>query len=118
RHDKAHLRPLPMPRTPPLLLGPRLLLRLATRDDVPAIVRFFAANKAHFEEHASPRPDEFFTEEYWQARVDAAAEDHAHDRGCSLWGFLRAEPAQPIASVNFFSFVRGAWHACILGYQL
>lgn len=85
-----------------------MTLRLATRDDVPGIVRFHRTNKAHFEQHASPRPDHFFTEEFWQTRVDVAAEDYAHDRGCSLWGFLRADPGEPIASVNFFSFVRGA----------
>lgn len=104
--------------TLPLLEGERVVVRMGREEDVPEIVAFYERNEEFFSTTTTRRPPEFFTPPFWRAKVAQAASDYAEDRALGLFAFERERPARVIAAVNFFAFIRGQFHACILGYSL
>ena len=103
----------------------RLVLRLARRDDVPGIVRYFEENRAHLAPWDPDRPDSFYTEGYWRDRVQRDAEEFTQDVSLKLWGYLRQTSRDdgdtagvPICNINFTNFVRGPGQFCRLGYSV
>ena len=102
----------------PELRGERVLLRLATADDIPQIICFYKDNAAHFETVSSPKPPPFYTTEFWTAKVRYSQEDFQNDKSCNLFVFDITNKNIILGFVNFFSFIRGAFYACILGYGL
>jgi ribosomal-protein-alanine N-acetyltransferase len=107
-----------MGRPLPLLSSERVLLRLATEKDVPQIIFFYRDNAAHCETVASPKSAEFYTTEFWTQKVKSSQESFQADRSCNFFIFDIVDDATVLGSVNLFSFIRGAFHACILGYAL
>jgi ribosomal-protein-alanine N-acetyltransferase len=98
------------------LVGPRFVLRTATVRDVPAIVRYYRANRAFHGPTSPARPAAFFTEAYWRRQVRRHAADLRADR--ALRFFIFDGDGAVLGSVNFNNFVRGAFQACHLGYAL
>lgn len=107
-----------MGRPLPNLSGERVLLRLATEKDVPQIISFYRDNASHFETVASPKPAEFYTTEFWTEKVKFSQESFQADQSCNFFIFDITDNSTVLGFVNFFSFIRGAFHACILGYGL
>ena len=101
----------------PTLQGERVRLRLATADDIPQIIAFYQVNAAHFETVASPKPASFYTPQFWLAKVKASQTDFKSDRSCNLFIFDLSD-INILGFINLFGFIRGAFHACILGYGL
>jgi ribosomal-protein-alanine N-acetyltransferase len=101
----------------PYLQGDRVFLRLATVDDIPQIISFYQNNAAHFEKVASAKPPEFYTVEFWRVKIITSQQDYQNDKACNFFIF-DLNNNHIIGFVNFFSFIRGAFHACILGYGL
>ena len=106
-----------MKRSPPYLVGKRVFLKLATPGDIPQIIAFYTENTAHFETVASPKPASFYTKQFWQEKVKASQEDFENDKSCNLF-ILSTSNNNILGFTNFFSFIRGSFHACILGYGL
>jgi [ribosomal protein S5]-alanine N-acetyltransferase len=104
-------------RSLPYLQEKRVFLRLAKEDDIAQIISFYFNNAAHFEKVSSPKPLEFYTAEFWQNKVITSLQDFHGDRACNLFIF-DLDIREIIGFINFFSFIRGAFHACILGYGL
>ncbi len=107
-----------MSRSLPKLHGKRVTLRLATKEDIPQIIDFYKLNASHFEKVSSPKPKEFYTVEFWTQKVQKARNDFQNDFACSFFIFDIDDDSTVLGFVNFFSFIRGAFHACILGYGL
>jgi [ribosomal protein S5]-alanine N-acetyltransferase len=104
-------------RSLPYLEGQRVFLRLANEDDIPQIICFYRTNIAHFKKVSSPKPLEFYTVEFWQYKILTTRQDFQCDRACNFFIFdLNSQKI--IGYLNFFSFIHGAFHACILGYGL
>jgi ribosomal-protein-alanine N-acetyltransferase len=101
----------------PLLEGERVIVRLATPEDVPAIVRFFLENAEHFRPTDPPRPPDFYTEAYRAQRIEAARYELQQDRSCQMFVIDR-QTGDPLGYVNLSNFVRGVFHACYLGYGI
>lgn len=104
-------------RSLPYLQGKRVFLRLATVEDIPQIIAFYHDNAAHFEKVASPKPDSFYTIEFWQNKILTTRQDFQNDKACNFFIFNISD-RNILGFINFFSFVRGAFHACTLGYGL
>ena len=96
----------------------RLLLRLATQDDVETILGYVRQNRTHLAPFEPDHPEAYYTEGFWRSRVEQDREDHEQDVSCRLWMFLREQPDHAIASVNFTGFVRGIAQLCTLGYSI
>ncbi len=107
-----------MGRPLPNLSSERVLLRLAGEKDVPQIISFYQDNAAHFETVASPKPAEFYTTKFWIDKVGFSQDSFQADQSCNFFIFDIEDERTLIGFVNLFSFIRGAFHACILGYGL
>ncbi|MGE0481512.1 MAG: GNAT family N-acetyltransferase [Phycisphaerae bacterium] len=107
-----------MVRTPPVLSGERVLLRMAVEDDAPAIVEYFERNRAHLEPLDPTRPPGFYTCEYWSKRAVTNLTEFFNDQSCRLMLLARDDDDRIIGSVNLSQIVRGPMQACYLGYGL
>ncbi len=101
----------------PNLVGARIVARVATPDDVPAILQFYDANRDHLAKWDPIPPPDFDTPDFWRERLALDAEELAHDRSMRLHLFRR-DDGTLIGASNYTSIVRGAWHCCNLGYKL
>lgn len=102
----------------PFISTKRLLLRLATGDDVPDIVQFFRENQVYFAPwHPSP-PNNYLTQEFWQGQVEKNLQEFESDQSLRLFIFKNTSHKEIIGNVNFNGFLRGAAHFCYLGYNL
>ena len=107
-----------MPVQLPQLHTERLIIRLATEGDAPAIVRYLTENRTFLEPFDPVRPPEFYTEEFWRIIAQANIDEFRNDRSLRLFLFLKESPNTVIGMANFVNFVRGAFHACHLGYSI
>jgi ribosomal-protein-alanine N-acetyltransferase len=109
-----------LPVTParlPRLATPRLVVRAAEPDDVPEIVRYYRGNREFLRPWEPARPDSFFSEEFWRTRVDQDRQELFSGRSLRLFLFTPDE-ARVLGVANFTQIVRGAFHACTLGYNV
>ena len=105
----------------PELQTERLVVRLAQPGMQAAMARFLADNfEGHLDRWSPPVAAEFFTEAFWAERLPVAVEDYLGDRAARLVMQLRGAPlgGQIVGSCNYTNIVRGAFHACHLGYQV
>jgi len=101
-----------------LITTQRLALRLATDDDIPAIVRYFEENRAFLEPWEPRKQADFHTAGFWTAQVKRSADQAAAGTSLRLFLFPRDAPGEIIGTANFTEVVRGAFQACYLGYGL
>ena len=87
-----------------------------------AIARFLADNFAgHLDRWSPPPAPDFFTEGFWADRLAFAVEEFHADRAARFVLQPRASDAGTapvLGTVNYTNIVRGAFHACHLGYQV
>jgi [ribosomal protein S5]-alanine N-acetyltransferase len=103
-----------MPSEPHLSID-RFSVRLGLVDDAGAVADFYSRNRAHLAATSPLRADGFYTEAYWQAALAGAELGFQADRQmhCCLF-----DGARVVGIVNLSNFVRGAFHACYLGYSI
>lgn len=103
---------------PPHLTTDRVILRLATADDVPEIVRYFVDNKEHLAPSRPLMSPEFYTEPFWSVQVRANLAEFREGKSVRLYLFDRARPQRVIGNANFTQIFRSPAHYCVLGYGL
>jgi ribosomal-protein-alanine N-acetyltransferase len=103
-----------MPSEPHLSID-RFIVRLAYVDDAGAVADFYARNRKHLAATSPLRVDGFYTEAYWQAALAGAELAFQADRQMDCCVF---DGARAVGIVNLSNFVRGAFHACYLGYSI
>jgi ribosomal-protein-alanine N-acetyltransferase len=105
----------------PELATERLAVRLARPGMEGAMARFLDENFArHLKRWSPPPAPGFFTESFWRERLAACVEEFHADRAARFvlqWRASR-EDGEVLGTCNYTNFVRGAFHACHLGYQL
>ncbi len=97
----------------------RLTLTLPTHDAAPRFVAYYEANREFHKRWDPPRPEGFYTVDYWAQRLSMGRLDYQDDTSMRLAFFLASDPEGPVVgTANFSSFVRGPFQACRLGYGL
>jgi ribosomal-protein-alanine N-acetyltransferase len=104
----------------PELHTERLVVALARPGMHAAIVRFLDRNFAsHLAAWSPPADPGFFTEAFWRERLTLSVEEFHADRAAR---FVIREANDTkgdiIGTCNYTNIVRGAFHACHLGYQI
>lgn len=99
------------------LVTERLELRLAAEYDIPTIIQYYLDNQAFLAPYEPLRSKDFFTYEYWREQVRNRVSAFENDRALHLILINRAD-SQLIGCANFTNIIRGAFHACYLGYSL
>ncbi|MCC5634993.1 ribosomal protein S5-alanine N-acetyltransferase [Nostoc sp. CHAB 5844] len=102
----------------PIITSDRLLLRIAIKEDIPQILRYFIENKSYLTPFYPKWGDNFFTEEYWQYQLENTFLEFIHDQSLKLFIFSKKNPNLIIGTINFNNFIRGAAHFCYVGYSL
>ena len=89
-----------------------------------AIARFVTENfPGHLDRWSPPPAAGFFTEAFWAERLAASVEEFHADRSVRFVMQAGAAPPPPrnapvVGTLNYTNIVRGAFHACHLGYQV
>lgn len=96
----------------------RLRFRLPTAGDARAIAGYFLANRDHLQPWEPTLHPAVFTESFWQEQVPARRADLESGRQIRGFLFTRERPKQPIGHLSLTQIVRGALHACNIGYAL
>ena len=104
-------------RRPPVLVGEKVALRMGRADDAEAAAAHTRDNKDHLSRYSPERPTEETTPGFWLERFSKDHTEFAEDVSCRLI-LATASQDRVVGSVNLFSFVRGPFQACILGYGI
>jgi [ribosomal protein S5]-alanine N-acetyltransferase len=103
----------------PILETERLVLTLGAPEAAARYAAFAVENEEHLARWEPPRPEGYFTEVYWQRRLERSRDELARDVSCRLGIFRRADPEGPLLGhCNFSQIIRGGFQACFLGYSL
>jgi ribosomal-protein-alanine N-acetyltransferase len=103
----------------PTIETPRLLLTIPPVEAAPRLLAFAIENDAHLVQWEPPHPEGFYTEEFWQRRIDQNRHEFVRDRSMRLVIFRRGDPEGPVLGhCNYSQFIRGAFQACYLGYSI
>ena len=105
----------------PELETERLTVRLARPGMQASMARFLSENfPGHLDRWSPPVTADFFTEAFWAERLGYAVDDYGADRAARFVlqprGVGHGGPI--IGTCNYTNIVRGAFHACHLGYQV
>jgi ribosomal-protein-alanine N-acetyltransferase len=99
----------------------RLKIRLARPGMESGIARFLVQNYAgHLDRWSPPPADGYFRAEFWRERLGLAIDEYRTDRAAR---FVLQPAGAPVdgpvlGTCNYTNIVRGAFHACHLGYQI
>jgi ribosomal-protein-alanine N-acetyltransferase len=98
----------------------RLTVRLARPGMEGAMARFLVDNfTGYLDRWSPPATPAYFTEAFWTERLALAVEEFGADRSVRFVLQERgAESAPILGTANYTNIVRGAFHACHLGYQV
>lgn len=107
-----------MQASPPVLTTARLVVRMATYQDVAAIADYYRQNRAFLTPFEPTRSQDFFTEFYWQVQVERNLIEFEHQQSLRLFLFEKSRPETVIGVANFNQLFRGSFQACVLGYGL
>lgn len=99
----------------PRLHTERTCIRLAEEADVPELLRYRVANRAHLAPWEPLREETYCTLEHCVQSIAEGREHARLDRGYPLLVFDRDEQ-EILASFTLANVVRGAFQACHLGY--
>ncbi|MDF5715225.1 MAG: ribosomal protein S5-alanine N-acetyltransferase [Rhizonema sp. NSF051] len=102
----------------PLITTQRLILRLASQEDIPQIIKYYIKNKSYLTPFYPMWPVDFFTQEYWQNQVESRSLEFVNDLSIKLFIFPITDPTIIIGSLNFSNIVRLSAHFCNVGYSL
>lgn len=101
----------------PFISSNRLVLRLATVQDIPEIINYYCKNQAYLAPWQNLH-SEVFTAEYWHQQVIINLQEFQAERSLKLFIFKNTKPEEIIGNIGFHGILRGAAHFCYLGYTL
>jgi len=96
----------------------RLVVRHGRIGDAPSVTRYVRENRDFLAPWEPVRPEAWFTEEYWRARLAQDVREYFQDRSLRLFLFPRRSPGEVAGVANFTNVIRGSFQACHLGYAL
>lgn len=107
---------------PPVLVTPRLVLRLPGDADAAAVVRYYDRNRVHLAPWEPMRSDAFYTEAFWRRQIAHAHGEFSQDRSCRFFLFDRLASDRGervvVGNAGLSNVVRGVAQFATLGYGL
>ncbi|MES2464287.1 MAG: GNAT family N-acetyltransferase [Armatimonadota bacterium] len=101
----------------PAFVTPRLVVRVATLNDLDTIVRYVNENAAFLQPWEPTRSAYYYTAAYWRTQISRDPDDVLQDRGVRFFLFDKASSETQVRGVaTFGNVVRGAAQYCTLGY--
>ncbi len=86
----------------------------------PRLAAYAIDNERHLGRWEPPRPEGYFTDLYWERRIERSLYERDHDLSLRLAIFRRGDSdhGPVLGQVNFSNFIRGGFQACTLGYSV
>ncbi|MEB2314051.1 MAG: GNAT family N-acetyltransferase [Sorangiineae bacterium] len=104
---------------PPVFETARLRVRMLAPEAAARMCRYHLDNRAHLARWEPPRPPGFFTEDFWEWRLERSRDEYLADQSLHLSLEARDDPDGPlVGQASLSHFVRGALQGCTLGYSL
>lgn len=96
----------------------RLIVRLPEPGTAAAVADFYAANREHLQPWSPTLHAGLFSQSFWLAEAERRLAEF--EAGREARGFLhpREDPGRVVGNLSLTQIVRGAAHACTLGYAL
>lgn len=95
-----------------------LIFRVLTSEDAPAVLTFYEENKSFFEPWEASRPDNFYTEAYQRAILNAEYNQIFQKKGVRFHAFLKNNPDVIIGTFCLHNIVYHIFQSCSLGYKV
>ncbi|QFS52813.1 GNAT family N-acetyltransferase [Nostoc sphaeroides] len=103
----------------PVIETARLVLTLPDVDEAPRLVTYIKDNVEHLAPWSPPRPEKYYTEDFWREKLLASQEDFRQGKALELVLFSKETPLGSIVGqCSFTGISRGPFQACYLGYNL
>jgi len=96
----------------------RVVIRLPETEDVPDIIRYYDANRAHLQPFSPAFEPGLFDEATWHDQVEIRAHEFAAREAMRAFLFPRQGHARILGNLNLSRVYRGVAQSCILGYNL
>jgi len=106
------------PKAHPTLQTARLILRLPSEHDVPALIRYYRENAERFAPTSPARPAGYHDEASWRSRIGEYRSEFERDQSLRFFLFDSATDRKVLGAVSFTNFIRGPLQGCNLGYAL
>ncbi len=107
---------------PVSLYTPRLVIRLATQEDIPDILTHMRNNQDFLTAFEPTRPTDFYSRGYWRSQVARSFDQYQNGQALRLILIERDQPGSTkgslIGTVNFSNFIYYPFYCCSLGYSL
>jgi ribosomal-protein-alanine N-acetyltransferase len=104
---------------PPALETERLVLVAAGPEHAISFRDYVARNREHFAPFMPPQPADYYTLEFWHARLSAERREMEEGQALRFVFFERDRIGSPVVGdCSFTEIVRGPFQACYLGYRL
>lgn len=102
---------------PPVIVTPRLILRLPELADLRALVGFYTRNYSFLQPYSPIFPEGFLEEPYWLFHISRCAEELRSGLSTRFVLFDRAAPERMLGAANLTAIQRGPAQFCFLGYS-
>ena len=103
----------------PHLETKRLVLWMPDPSEAALVLDYFERNRAHLGPWSPRRPPDHSSVEHWEERLASDLRDFEEGRSLRLFLRLRDDASRRvIGSCGLSHIVRGAFHACFLGYSI
>ena len=96
----------------------RLVIHLPSAADAPRVLAYFERNRTHLERWEPARPKGFYSQAFWEHRLEQNRIEFEEGRSLRFFIELRRPDRSVIGTCNFSNIVRGAFQACHLGYAI
>lgn len=100
------------------IITPRLKLVLPNASAASFACAYFIKNKIHLQPTDPVMPKDFWTETFWQKRLEKSIHEFEQDQSVRLFVEFLDSPNQYIGVITFTQIARGPFQACYLGYSI
>jgi len=99
------------------LVTDRMVVRLVYERDAWRLADYYAENRQFLKPWEPYRDESYYSHSGWQARLVMMEEMH-QQQSAFYFALLDADEKEILGVANYSNVVRGAFHACYLGYSL
>src|ERR1700680_1077318 len=96
----------------------RLTIRRPETPDVPEVVRYYQETRFHLQPFSPAFAPDFLEVATWLEQVGVRSREFEAGDSFRAFLFERESPARVLGNISLTQVQRGAFHSCVLGYNL
>jgi [ribosomal protein S5]-alanine N-acetyltransferase len=96
----------------------RLTIRLPQISDIPEVICYYEENRVHLQPFSPAFAPDFLEVATWLEQVSVRTREFEAGDSFRAFLFERESPVRVFGNINLTQVQRGAFHSCVLGYNL